>query len=254
VLFGDLDHVRGVDVEHVRPALQVLLDTHSATIRLRDCRTIFVVPQWVQVDYVPKRMLSSVKASTEDGEPFEPGNSPSRRCCGESSRTPAVPCGICCGWFGRPAAVRQPCLRRGARRARPAERTRDAASGFVLTVDLGAAHVLRERTEWNRRLVVMLTVFFEPATPGELAGLVDTIESDGAAPKGCTWVQAVHITDLGVSNRDLTWEEASTALLQLNRRRNALRRRLEDSSSSPRRESGRSLRRWPLTFGLRSTS
>jgi len=73
VLFDDLDHVRGVDFSEVRQALQMLLDTHSATIKLRNCRTVLVVPPWVNIDYEPIRMLSSVKVRTVDGADFQPG-------------------------------------------------------------------------------------------------------------------------------------------------------------------------------------
>ena len=88
---------------------------------------------------------------------------------------------------------------------------------FVLTDDLVAQRVLRERVRANRRLRAAPLVTFQPATPAELAALVDGLEERGAASPGCTWVAAPQLSDA-------EWLDAwRTFLLGLNHRRDVLR-------------------------------
>ena len=91
---------------------------------------------------------------------------------------------------------------------------------FVLTDDLVAQRVLRERVRANRRLRAAPLVTLQPATPAELAALVDGLEERGAASPGCTWVAAPQLSDA-------EWLDAwRTFLLGLNHRRDVLRGRL----------------------------
>ena len=91
---------------------------------------------------------------------------------------------------------------------------------FVLTDDLTAQRVLRERVRANRRLRAYPLTALEPATPAELADLLDELETRGAAPPGCTWVAAPHLAD------DEWLAAWRTFLLAMNHRRDVLRARL----------------------------
>ncbi|MGH3941503.1 MAG: hypothetical protein ACRDTG_23315, partial [Pseudonocardiaceae bacterium] len=51
---------------------------------------------------------------------------------------------------------------------------------FILTDDLTAQRVLRERVRANRRRHAHPLTVFEPTTPTELAGLLDELETQGA--------------------------------------------------------------------------
>lgn len=78
VLVDSLDHVRGADFKRVRQALVDLFDKQPASITLGACRTVFIVPPWIQVDYAPVRKLANIKISHHPGSgsdrtPFEPG-------------------------------------------------------------------------------------------------------------------------------------------------------------------------------------
>lgn len=73
VLVDSLDHVRGSDFREIRRALVDLFDKQSATIKLENCRTVFIVPPWVDVDYEVVRRLANIKVATPDGEPNEEG-------------------------------------------------------------------------------------------------------------------------------------------------------------------------------------
>ncbi|MGH3868637.1 MAG: hypothetical protein ACRDQ4_21460, partial [Pseudonocardiaceae bacterium] len=70
----------------------------------------------------------------------------------------------------------------------------DRANAFwlavILTDDLAAQRVLRERVRANRRLHAHPLTILQPATPAELAKLLDELEARSAAPPGCTWVAA----------------------------------------------------------------
>ncbi len=91
---------------------------------------------------------------------------------------------------------------------------------FILTDDLTAQRVLRERVRANRRTRAQPLTVLEPATPSELAGLLDELEQRGAAPPGCTWVAAPQLADA-------EWLTAWRAfLLAMNHRRDVLRARL----------------------------
>ncbi|MGH3794775.1 MAG: tetratricopeptide repeat protein, partial [Pseudonocardiaceae bacterium] len=91
---------------------------------------------------------------------------------------------------------------------------------FVLTDDLTAQRVLRERVRANRRTRAQPLAVLQPATPAELADLLDELEQRGAAPPGCTWVAAPQVPDD-------EWLAAWRAfLLGLNHRRDVLRARL----------------------------
>ena len=91
---------------------------------------------------------------------------------------------------------------------------------FVLTDDLVTQRVLRERVRANRRLRAAPLVTLQPATPAQLAALVDELEERGAASPGCTWVAAPQLSDE-------EWLDAwRTFLLGLNHRRDVLRARL----------------------------
>ena len=91
---------------------------------------------------------------------------------------------------------------------------------FVLTEDLVTQRVLRERVRANRRLRAAPLVTLQPATPAQLAALVDELEERGAASPGCTWVAAPQLSDE-------EWLDAwRTFLLGLNHRRDVLRARL----------------------------
>ena len=88
---------------------------------------------------------------------------------------------------------------------------------FVLTDDLVTQRVLRERVRANRRLRAAPLVTLQPATPAQLAALVDELEERGAASPGCTWVAAPQLSDE-------EWLDAwRTFLLGLNHRRDVLR-------------------------------
>lgn len=63
VLFDSLDNVRGVDFEVVRRHLHLLFDLHSATLKLRDIRSVFVVPEWMNVDFELVRRITNVKVT-----------------------------------------------------------------------------------------------------------------------------------------------------------------------------------------------
>ncbi len=91
---------------------------------------------------------------------------------------------------------------------------------FVLTDDLTAQRVLRERVRANRRLHAHPLTVLQPATPTELAGLLDELEVRGAAPPGCTWVAAPQLAD------DEWLAAWRTFLLAMNHRRDVLRARL----------------------------
>ncbi len=91
---------------------------------------------------------------------------------------------------------------------------------FVLTDDLTAQRVLRERVRANRRLHALPLAVLEPATPTELADLLDDLEARGAAPPGCTWVAAPQLAD------DEWLAAWRTLLLAMNHRRDVLRARL----------------------------
>lgn len=91
---------------------------------------------------------------------------------------------------------------------------------FILTDDLAAQRVLRERVRANRRLRAQPLVILQPGTPCELAELLDELETGGAAPPGCTWVGAPHLAGD-------EWLAAWRAfLLSMNHRRDVLRVRL----------------------------
>jgi len=91
---------------------------------------------------------------------------------------------------------------------------------FILTDDLTAQRVLRDRVRANRRLHAQPLTVLQPATPAELAELLDELETRGAAPPGCTWVAAPHLAD---DEWLVAWR---TFLLALNHRRDVLRARL----------------------------
>ncbi len=91
---------------------------------------------------------------------------------------------------------------------------------FILTDDLTAQRVLRERVRTNRRLRAQPLLILQPSTPDELTDLLDELETRGAAPPGCTWVAASQLADD-------EWLAAWRAfLLALNHRRDVLRARL----------------------------
>ncbi len=79
VLVDSLDHVRGADFHEVRRALVELLDKQSATIQLQACRTVFIVPPWVHVDYAAVRKLANIKIRDASGELFADGYATMRR-------------------------------------------------------------------------------------------------------------------------------------------------------------------------------
>ncbi|MGH3897362.1 MAG: tetratricopeptide repeat protein [Pseudonocardiaceae bacterium] len=91
---------------------------------------------------------------------------------------------------------------------------------FLLTDDLTVQRGLRERVRANRRLHAYPFTVLQPATPAELAGLLDELEARGAAPPGCTWVAAPHLAD------DEWLAAWRTFLLAMNHRRDVLRARL----------------------------
>ncbi|MGH3833548.1 MAG: hypothetical protein ACRDRS_24455, partial [Pseudonocardiaceae bacterium] len=91
---------------------------------------------------------------------------------------------------------------------------------FILTDDLTAQRVLRERVRANRRLRAHPLTVLQPATPTELAGLLDELEERGAAPPGCTWVSASQLAD------DEWLAAWRVFLLACNHRRDVLRARL----------------------------
>ncbi|MGH3936752.1 MAG: hypothetical protein ACRDS1_17520, partial [Pseudonocardiaceae bacterium] len=91
---------------------------------------------------------------------------------------------------------------------------------FVLTDDLTAQRVLQERVRANRRLRALPLSVLQPATPAELAGLLDELEARGVAPPGCTWVAAPQLAD------DEWLAAWRTFLLAMNHRRDVLRARL----------------------------
>ncbi|MGH3815793.1 MAG: tetratricopeptide repeat protein, partial [Pseudonocardiaceae bacterium] len=91
---------------------------------------------------------------------------------------------------------------------------------FVLTDDLTAQRVLRERARANRRTRAYPLTVLEPATPADLADLLDELEARGAAPPGCTWVAAPHLAD------DEWLAAWRMFLLAMNHRRDVLRARL----------------------------
>lgn len=84
VLVDSLDHVRGADFTEVRRALVELFDKQPASITFDACRTVFVVPPWIQVDYASIRRLANIKIthnprSGNDQAPFKPGYTTLRR-------------------------------------------------------------------------------------------------------------------------------------------------------------------------------
>ncbi|MGH4009067.1 MAG: tetratricopeptide repeat protein [Pseudonocardiaceae bacterium] len=91
---------------------------------------------------------------------------------------------------------------------------------FILTDDLTAQRMLRERVRANRRMRALPLTVLQPATPAELAGLLDELEARGAAPPGCTWVAAPQLAD------DEWLAAWRTFLLTMNHRRDVLRARL----------------------------
>ncbi len=91
---------------------------------------------------------------------------------------------------------------------------------FVLTDDLTAQRVLRERMRANRRMRAQPLAILQPATPAELGSLLDDLEQRGAAPPGCTWVAAPQLAD------DEWLAAWHTFLLAMNHRRDVLRARL----------------------------
>jgi hypothetical protein len=91
---------------------------------------------------------------------------------------------------------------------------------FILTDDLTAQGVLRERVRANRRLHPHPLTILQPATPAELAKLLDELEARGAAPHGCTWVAAPQMAD------DEWLAAWRVFLLAMNHRRDVLRARL----------------------------
>ncbi|MGH4017576.1 MAG: hypothetical protein ACRDSL_27370, partial [Pseudonocardiaceae bacterium] len=91
---------------------------------------------------------------------------------------------------------------------------------FVLTDDLTAQRVLRERVRANRRMHALPFTVLQPATPRELTGLLDELEQRGVAAPGCTWVAAPHVAD------DEWLAAWRTFLLAMNHRRDVLRARL----------------------------
>jgi tetratricopeptide (TPR) repeat protein len=91
---------------------------------------------------------------------------------------------------------------------------------FILTDDLTAQRVLRERVRANRRLHAQPLTVLQPATPTELAGLLDELEARGAGPPGWTWVAAPRLAD---GEWLAAWR---TLLLAMNHRRDVLRARL----------------------------
>ncbi|MDQ3887564.1 MAG: hypothetical protein M3308_11295 [Actinomycetota bacterium] len=92
--------------------------------------------------------------------------------------------------------------------------------GFVLSDDLTAQRVLRERVRANRRMRVQPLTVLQPATSSELAGLLDELERCVAAPPGCTWVAAPQLSD------DEWLAAWRVFLLAMNHRRDVLRARL----------------------------
>ena len=92
--------------------------------------------------------------------------------------------------------------------------------GFILTDDLTAQRVLRERVRANRRQHTQPLTVLTPATPDELANLLDELEQRGAAPPGCTWVAAPQLAD---EEWLAAWRRF---LLAMNHRRDVLRTRL----------------------------
>ncbi|MGB6162491.1 MAG: hypothetical protein WBF75_07975, partial [Pseudonocardiaceae bacterium] len=100
----------------------------------------------------------------------------------------------------------------------------DRANAFwlavILTDDLTAQRVLRERMRANRRLHAHPLTILAPATPVELAELLDELEARGAAPPGCTWVAAPRLAN------DEWLAAWRVFLLALNHRRDVLRARL----------------------------
>lgn len=66
VLVDSLDHVRGADFQEVRRALVELFDKQSATIKLASCRTVFIVPPWVHVDFAAVRKLANIKITERE--------------------------------------------------------------------------------------------------------------------------------------------------------------------------------------------
>jgi hypothetical protein len=73
VLVDSLDHVRGADFETNRLALRDLFDKQATTISLRSCRTVFIVPPYLQIDYGVVRWVPNVKVAERDRTPFEQG-------------------------------------------------------------------------------------------------------------------------------------------------------------------------------------
>jgi tetratricopeptide (TPR) repeat protein len=91
--------------------------------------------------------------------------------------------------------------------------------GFVLTADVRAADLLRERTSWNRRARAEPLLAIVADRPADLDLIPDRLDLEAPLPAGCTWIQG---TGLGQD-----WADAWGRLLQaLNHRRDSLRDRL----------------------------
>lgn len=99
------------------------------------------------------------------------------------------------------------------------DRSRAFWLGFVLTADVRAAGVLRDRAGWNRRARTEPVLALVATSPTDLTAAVDRL-TDAPAPSGLTWIEGVRIGDPD-------WEAAWGRLLQaLNHQRDSLRSRL----------------------------
>ena len=100
------------------------------------------------------------------------------------------------------------------------DRSRSFWLGVILTEDVRAAGLLRERTQWNRRARAEPFLSLVAPGPSELESFGDRLETEAPGPPGVTWVQ-------GIAVADREWDAAWGRLLQgLNHRRDSLRSRL----------------------------